>query len=65
MLVVLFAAELIYFRIARKYGIVDVPNGRSSHNQPTLRGGGVIYWLASAIYFALNPSKQTAWIFIG
>lgn len=65
MLVVLFAAELIYFRIARKYGIVDVPNGRSSHNQPTLRGGGVIYWLAAAIYFALNPSEETAWIFLG
>ena len=64
-LMVLFAAELIYFRIARKYKIVDMPNDRSSHNQPTLRGGGVIYWLTAAVYFALNPSKQTAWIFIG
>lgn len=65
MLAVLFAAELIYFRIAQKYGIVDVPNSRSSHNQPTLRGGGVIYWLAAAIYFALNPSEETGWIFLG
>ena len=48
-LVTLFAAELIYFRIARKYGIVDVPNRRSSHYQSTLTGGGVIYWLAAAI----------------
>lgn len=64
-LVVLFAAELIYFRIARKYGIVDVPNGRSSHNQPTLRGGGVIFWVAALLYLIINPSQQTALIFAG
>lgn len=65
MLAVLFAAELIYFRIARKYGIVDVPNGRSSHNQSTLTGGGVIYWLAAAIYFMQHLSPQSGWIFAG
>ncbi len=65
MLAVLFAAELIYFRIARKYGIVDVPNGRSSHNQPTLTGGGVIYWLAAAIYFMQHLLPQSGWIFAG
>ena len=63
--IALFAAELIYFRIAQKWNIIDIPNGRSSHNRPTLRGGGVIFWLAAVIYLALNPSLQGAWIFTG
>ena len=64
-LALLLAAELIYFRIAQKWHIIDVPNGRSSHSQPTLLGGGIIYWVTALIYFALNPSKQTGWIFLG
>ena len=61
----LLAAELIYFRIAQKWHIIDVPNGRSSHTEPTLLGGGIIYWVTALIYFTLNPSKQTGWIFLG
>ncbi|NLJ82750.1 MAG: hypothetical protein GX330_06465 [Bacteroidales bacterium] len=64
-LVVLFAAELIYFHIAQKWKIIDIPNGRSSHSEPTLRGGGIIYWVTALIYFVLNPSAQATWIFLG
>ena len=63
--VLLVAAELLYFRIALKYHIVDVPNGRSSHTKPTLLGGGVIYWVAALLYLVINPSQQTAGIFAG
>ena len=63
--VLLVAAELLYFRIALKYHIVDVPNGRSSHTKTTLLGGGVIYWVAALLYLVINPSQQTAWIFAG
>lgn len=48
-IIVLFVIELIYFRIAKKYKIVDVPNSRSSHKGETVRGGGIIFAL-SAIY---------------
>ncbi|NDW08952.1 glycosyltransferase family 4 protein [Dysgonomonas sp. 520] len=45
---------LIYFKIADKYNIVDKPNERSSHTAITLRGGGIIFWFAALIYFALH-----------
>lgn len=50
----LLAAELIYFRIADKYNIIDKPNERSSHSTIVLRGGGIIFligaWVWSAFY---------------
>lgn len=61
---ILFAAELIYFRVADKYNIIDKPNERSSHTQITLRGGGIIYWIAALLYAVLNPS-ETTWWFLG
>ncbi len=38
----LFLVELVYFRIAEHFHIVDRPNSRSSHSRPTLRGGGIV-----------------------
>lgn len=49
----LFVLELIYFKIADKFNINDKPNERSSHTQVTLRGGGVIFYFAVAIYFVI------------
>ncbi|MDN3547632.1 MraY family glycosyltransferase [Mucilaginibacter aquaedulcis] len=40
-----FAIELVYFRIALKYKIIDHPNHRSSHSKITIRGGGIIFCL--------------------
>jgi UDP-GlcNAc:undecaprenyl-phosphate GlcNAc-1-phosphate transferase len=34
---------LVYLRIAPKYGIIDEPNKRSSHSNPTIRGAGVVF----------------------
>lgn len=62
-IVILFAAELFYFRIADKYNIIDKPNERSSHTRITLRGGGIIYWVAALLYALINPSI-TAWWFL-
>lgn len=45
----LFLIELGYFKIANKYGIIDKPNHRSSHNSVTIRGGGIIFSLALLI----------------
>lgn len=42
----LILAELIYFKIADKFNIIDKPNERSSHSSVVLRGGGVIFSLA-------------------
>ena len=52
--VLLLALELIYFRIANRYNIIDKPNQRSSHSSVVLRGGGIIFlfgaWLWSAFF---------------
>jgi len=44
--VLLVLAELLYFKIADKFNIIDKPNERSSHSSIVLRGGGVIFSLA-------------------
>ncbi len=41
--VLLSVAELLYFRIADHFNIIDKPNLRSSHSSIVLRGGGVIF----------------------
>ena len=48
----LFALELVYFRIADRFNIVDRPNERSSHNTIVIRGGGIIFLLAAWIWSA-------------
>jgi len=45
-LIMLILAELIYFKLADKFNIIDKPNERSSHSSIVLRGGGVIFSLA-------------------
>lgn len=49
-LLLLFVLENIYFKIAKKYNILDVPNARSSHHAITLRGGGVIFYLGVLVH---------------
>jgi len=50
-LVILFVLELIYFKIADHFNIIDKPNHRSSHSKITLRGGGIIFPLAVLLAF--------------
>nr|WP_301422979.1 glycosyltransferase family 4 protein [Bacteroides intestinalis] len=53
-LVLLFLAELFYFKIADKCNIIDKPNERSSHTRITLRGGGIIFYFGALAYFLTN-----------
>jgi UDP-N-acetylmuramyl pentapeptide phosphotransferase/UDP-N-acetylglucosamine-1-phosphate transferase len=50
--VILVIAELVYFRIADKFNIIDKPNERSSHTRIVLRGGGIIFTIALWIWSA-------------
>ena len=43
--VILVALELLYFKIADHFNIIDKPNERSSHTKEVLRGGGIIFLL--------------------
>jgi len=60
----LVVMELIYFKIAAKAGIVDKPNQRSSHTTTTIRGGGIIFFLAILIWFLFN-GFQWPWMLMG
>lgn len=43
---ILVFSELLYFKIADRYNIIDKPNHRSSHSKITIRGGGIIFPIA-------------------
>ena len=53
-LVLLFLAELFYFKLADKCNIIEKPNERSSHTKVTLRGGGIIFYFGALVYFLTN-----------
>ncbi len=62
--VCLLAAELLYFRIAYRFNILDRPDMRSSHSRDTLRGGGVIFFLAVWLWVAFFGLKYP-WFLAG
>jgi UDP-N-acetylmuramyl pentapeptide phosphotransferase/UDP-N-acetylglucosamine-1-phosphate transferase len=51
LLILFIGTELIYFKIADHFNIIDKPNSRSSHTSITLRGGGIIFPIAILIAF--------------
>ena len=54
---ILMVAELLYFRIADRFNIIDKPNERSSHTKVVLRGGGIIFTIGLWIWgFTSVPS---------
>ena len=46
----LLIAELVYFRLADKFNIIDKPNERSSHSTIVLRGGGIIFLVGAWVW---------------
>lgn len=62
--IILFALQLLYFRIANKLNIIDKPNERSSHSRITLRGGGIVFWISVLIYFVMSGFANP-WFFAG
>jgi len=51
---ILMILMLLYFKVADRFNIIDKPNQRSSHTEVTLRGGGIIFWFSSLLYFVQN-----------
>ena len=60
LIVVLLTLELLYFRIADRFNIIDKPNERSSHSTIVLRGGGVIFCL-SMVAWAVMMAVLGEW----
>lgn len=73
--ITLFIVMLVYFKVAKKYNIIDKPNHRSAHTEITLRGGGVIFPVAFLFYLGYqvfinhykltfdNVAEPNFWIF--
>jgi UDP-GlcNAc:undecaprenyl-phosphate/decaprenyl-phosphate GlcNAc-1-phosphate transferase len=62
--IILTGILLLYFRMARRYSIVDQPNQRSSHKKSTIRGGGIIFPLAVVLWFLFFGFGQP-WFIVG
>ena len=50
----LFILEIVYFRVAGHYNIIDKPSERGSSKFVTLRGGGIIFYLGAWVWFLLS-----------
>ena len=59
----LLMVELVYFKVADKYNIIDKPNERSSHSTIVLRGGGIIFLIGAWIW-GLFFGMQYPWFLV-
>lgn len=62
--VLLIVLELVYFKTADHFNIIDKPNERSSHKWIVLRGGGVIFTIALWIW-SIVFGFQYPWMLAG
>ena len=62
--VVLLGVELLYFRVANYFNIIDKPNERSSHSRITLRGGGIVFYVGALVYFVIS-GFSFPWFMLG
>lgn len=60
----LLVAELVYFKVADKYNIIDKPNLRGSSDRITLRGGGIIFPIAIILYYIIF-GLTNVWLLAG
>lgn len=52
-ILILIVAELLYFKLADRFNIIDKPNHRSSHTKVTIRGGGVVFFIGVLLFFLM------------
>jgi len=61
---ILLLLALVYQRLALKFGIIDIPNNRSSHALPTVRGGGILFPLSVFLWWMAFDFIHT-WMVLG
>ena len=62
-LVSLILVAFAYLKIADHFNIIDKPNQRSSHIEPTIRGGGIIFYVAIVIFFFVTNFEYPYFFF--
>lgn len=63
-LLILFVLEVIYLKIATLKNINDVPNHRSAHTKPILRGGGIIIIFGIILYMLFYKTEPLFYYFL-
>ena len=53
-IIILGVLSVVYLKLAERFNIIDKPNNRSSHTIPTIRGGGILFFIAVWIFFFQN-----------
>lgn len=61
---ILVVCSYIYLKLAGRFNIIDKPNKRSSHTKITIRGGGILFFLAAILFFLFN-SLQYPYFILG
>ena len=62
---ILLIAEMVYFKIADHFNIIDKPNERSSHSTIVLRGGGIVFtisMLAWAVMMVVRGADLVSYV---
>ncbi|MEX0967275.1 MAG: UDP-GlcNAc--UDP-phosphate GlcNAc-1-phosphate transferase [Bacteroidia bacterium] len=59
--IILAGAIAVYFRIVRALKMTDTPNPRSSHQLPTIRGGGIIFPIALLLFIFFDSGQWLLW----
>ena len=59
-LITLVVLELVYFKIADSFNIIDKPNERSSHSTVVLRGGGIIFTISILAWFGWQVFQDSS-----
>jgi len=49
----------VYLKVADRFNIIDKPNQRSSHTELTIRGGGIVFYLAIVFFFVISKYEYT------
>ena len=57
----LFILEVLYFKVADYFNIIDKPSERGSSKFITLRGGGIIFYFSALIWFLFYGREY--WLF--
>ncbi len=64
-ILIFYCLEFFYVKIAKKIGIIDIPNQRSLHSSKIVRGGGVIFLFAVLFYYFIYSKADLLYFFIG
>jgi len=62
---ILTVISILYYKYAIKTNIIDNPNHRSSHTKPTIRGGGIVFFIAVLLFVIFQKEISYPYFFIG